>query len=128
MESDAAIIKTRLTEDTSKAIRAVLSDVEFNVLRSMQKSRWLNFMGCLACGILGGLLVYVVQNGRVVAKLLTFSTTPTMPRNTGKMRLCDVAKVCRKSKNYCDKLCDSHPLHNFSGKKGRTQNSEKIVH
>ncbi|GEM_PF-1858900 len=50
--------QTPLTEDASKAIKAVLADVEFNVLRSMQKSRWLNFMGCLACGILGGLLVW----------------------------------------------------------------------
>ncbi|PZN71874.1 MAG: hypothetical protein DM484_25335 [Candidatus Methylumidiphilus alinenensis] len=47
-----------LSDDASKAIRAVLSDVELNVLVSMQKSRWLNFLGCLACGILGGLLVW----------------------------------------------------------------------
>ena len=58
MEADAAVINTRLTEDASKAIKAVLSDVELNVLRAMQKSRWLNFMGCLACGIIGGLLVW----------------------------------------------------------------------
>jgi hypothetical protein len=39
----------------------------------MQKSRWLNFMGCLACGILGGLLVWAsvafthyVQNQRYI--------------------------------------------------------------
>ena len=73
METDAAAIKAGLTEDASKAIKAVLSDVEFNVLRSMHKSRWLNFMGCLACGILGGLLVWAsvafthyVQNQRYV--------------------------------------------------------------
>ena len=60
METDAAVIKTGLTQDASKAIKAVLADVEFNVLRSMQKSRWLNFVAALACGILGGLLVWGV--------------------------------------------------------------------
>ena len=91
MESDAAVIKTRLTDDASKAIKAVLSDFELNVLLSMQKSRWLNFFGCLACGILGGLLVWVsvaftqyVQNQRYIA--LGRATAATWDRLDGKAR------------------------------------------
>ncbi len=91
MESDAAVIKTRLTEDASKAIKAVLSDVEFNVLRSMQKSRWLNFMGCLACGILGGLVLLIavafthyVQNQRYIE--LGKATATTWEKLDGKAK------------------------------------------
>ena len=91
MESDAAVIKTRLTEDASKAIKAVLSDFELNVLVSMQKSRWLNFLGCLACGILGGLLVWsavaftqYVQNQRYIE--LGKATAATWDRLDGKAR------------------------------------------
>ena len=79
MESDAAVIKTRLTDDASKAIKAVLSDFE------------LNFFGCLACGILGGLLVWVsvaftqyVQNQRYIA--LGRATAATWDRLDGKAR------------------------------------------
>ena len=91
METDAAIIKTGLTEDASKAIKAVLADVEFNLLRSMQKNRWLNFMGCLACGITGGLLVWGVvaftqysQNQRYIE--LGKATAATWDRLDGKAK------------------------------------------
>ena len=91
MESDAAVIKTRLTEDASKAIKAVLSDFELNVLVSMQKSRRLNFIGCLACGILGGLLVWAsvaftqyYQNQRYIE--LGKATASTWDRLDGKAR------------------------------------------
>ena len=98
MEADAAVIKTRLTEDASKAIKAVLADVEFNVLRSMQKSRWLNFMSCLACGILGGLLVWAsvafthyVQNQRYIE--LGKATATTWEKLDGKAKAAINAEI-----------------------------------
>lgn len=76
MEKDASAAKVRFEQDASAAIKAALGDVQRTIKTSMQndvagpvqaamqaqeKSLWKTLLLCLACGLIGGLVVVGVD-------------------------------------------------------------------